>query len=72
MCAYVYASAGTESTTDLVFSGHSMIAENGVLLKKNAQLIDSDYLLSSHVDIDKLRVDRCKLYNLQRNPSSLF
>ncbi len=61
MCAYVYTSAGgSESTTDLVFSGHAMIAENGVLLKENEQLIDSDYILTSHVDVEKLRADRCK------------
>lgn len=30
MCGYIYASSGEgESTTDLVFSGHCMIAENG-------------------------------------------
>lgn len=73
MCAYVYASAGgTESTTDLVFSGHSMIAENGVLLKENTQLIDSDYLLSSHVDIDKLRVDRCKYTTYKETHRAYF
>lgn len=33
LCAYVYADAGEgESTTDLVFSGHNLIAENGALL----------------------------------------
>ena len=33
LCAYVYANAGEgESSTDLVFAGHNMIAENGALL----------------------------------------
>lgn len=33
VCGYVYADAGEgESTTDLVFAGHNMIAENGALL----------------------------------------
>jgi NAD+ synthase (glutamine-hydrolysing) len=33
VCAYAYASAGAgESTTDAVFAGHDMIAENGSLL----------------------------------------
>ncbi len=33
LAAYAYASSGpTESTTDLVFSGHCMVAENGALL----------------------------------------
>ena len=49
IAAYVYASAGMyESTTDLVFSGHSMICENGIvhtetsLFQKESQLIWAD------------------------------
>ena len=35
-CAYVYASAGTqESSTDLVFSGHSVIAQNGTVFAES-------------------------------------
>ncbi len=59
--AYVYCSTGgTESTTDLIYSGHSMIAENGSLLKENEQLIDSDYLLVSDIDLGRIRADRMK------------
>ncbi len=37
ICGYVYASAGTgESTQDLVFSGHDLVAENGRLLAEGA------------------------------------
>ena len=37
VCGYVYASAGTgESTQDLVFSGHDLVAENGRLLAEGA------------------------------------
>ena len=33
VCGYVYANAGEgESTTDLVFAGHNLIAENGTVL----------------------------------------
>lgn len=61
ICAYVYCSAGgTESTTDLIYSGHSLIAENGTLLKENEQLIDTDYLLVSDIDLGKIRADRMK------------
>ena len=36
ICGYVYADAGEgESSTDLVFSGHNMIAENGTMLAEN-------------------------------------
>ncbi|MDR1630602.1 MAG: NAD(+) synthase [Oscillospiraceae bacterium] len=60
-CGYVYCSAGsTESTTDLIFSGSSLVAENGVLLKENGKLIDSDYLLVTEIDLGKIRADRAK------------
>ena len=58
-CVYAFASAGyTESTADLVFSGHSIIAENGVLLCENAQLTDTDYLLVQDCDLGKIRAER--------------
>ena len=61
MCAYVYASAGgEESTTDLVFSGHSLIAENGSLKRESQNLIDSDYLLCCDVDLERLQKERIK------------
>ena len=45
-CVYAYCSTGyTESTSDLVFSGHSMICEDGKVLGENANYPDSDYLL---------------------------
>ena len=56
---YAYVSAGsTESTSDLVFSGHSMIAENGSILAENENLIDSDYLLVTDADLGKVRANR--------------
>ena len=62
MSAYVYVSAGcTESTTDLIFSGHSLVCENGRVLAENKKTIDSDYLLYCDVDLGKLRADRRKI-----------
>ena len=61
ICGYVYCSAGeSESTTDLIFSGHSLIAENGVILKENQKLTDSDYVIFSDIDLGKIRADRLK------------
>ncbi len=41
LCVYAYVSAGSgESTTDLIFSGHSVVAENGSILCENDALID--------------------------------
>ncbi len=58
-CIYAYCSAGMmESTQDGVCSGHSLIAENGVLLKENEQLTDSGYLLVSDCDLGKVRALR--------------
>ena len=58
-CIYGYASAGcTESTQDLVFSGHSLVAENGVILGENQKHIDTDYLLLCDGDLGKIRAGR--------------
>ncbi len=57
-CAYVYASSGTEeSSTDLVFSGHCMIAENGVL---QAECIFPalDHVETALIDLDAINHNR--------------
>ena len=60
-CIYAYCSAGyTESTQDLVFSGHSLICECGVLLAENARQIDTDYMLLYDGDVGRVRSDRRK------------
>lgn len=59
ICGYVYCSAGkTESTTDLIFSGHSIIAENGSIIKENDNSIDSDYMVTADIDLGKIAHDR--------------
>ena len=58
-CGYVYADAGEgESTTDLVFTGHNMIAENGALL---AERRFSTGLTVSEIDVQRLLYDRRRL-----------
>ena len=60
-CIYALCSAGyTESTQDLVFSGHSLIAENGYLLLENKQELQTDYLLVQDADLGKIRAERRK------------
>ena len=60
-CVYAYCSSGcSESTQDLVFSGHSIIAENGALLAQNQKVIDNDYLLVKDADLGKVRSARRK------------
>ena len=59
LCGYVYADAGAgESSTDLVFAGHNMIAENGVLLAEKR--FDTG-LTVSEVDVDKLVYERRRM-----------
>ncbi|MBQ4354152.1 MAG: NAD(+) synthase [Clostridia bacterium] len=61
ICAYVYAGAGSgESTTDFVYAGHSMIAENGKLLAENPPF-GRDDLITAVIDIQHLSHDRMKL-----------
>lgn len=60
-CVYAYCSSGcSESTQDLVFSGHSIIAENGSVLAQNKRVIDNDYLLVTDADLGKVRSGRRK------------
>ena len=57
--AYLYASSGEgESTTDLVFSGHNIICENGILLDEKTPFDDSQKLTITDVDVQKIVYDR--------------
>lgn len=59
VCGYVYADAGEgESTTDLVFAGHNIIAENGTVLAERR--FDTG-LTVSEIDIDKLIFERRRM-----------
>ena len=59
VCGYVYADAGEgESTTDLVFTGHNMIAENGSLLSERRFQTG---LTISEVDVSRLVYERRRM-----------
>lgn len=61
LAAYVYASCGVwESTTDVLFGGHCLIAENGVLLAESARFQREETLLVQDIDIDRLRGERTR------------
>ena len=61
IAAYAYASCGVhESTTDVVFGGHCLLAENGTLLAESRRFERGDVLLMTDVDLDRLRVDRLR------------
>ena len=58
LCGYLYVSSGTgESTQDLVYSGHSLVYENGTLLAESAPFEEKE-LTVSEIDIKKLCGER--------------
>ncbi|WP_418191293.1 NAD(+) synthase, partial [Alistipes putredinis] len=59
IAGYVYASAGFgESSTDLVFAGNGIIAENGTLLRESERFSMEEQLVISEIDIQNLQNDR--------------
>ena len=68
--AYVYADAGDgESTTDMVFSGHNIISENGEILAESKLFENS--ITISEVDVRKLSFERRRI-NTFYDPHELF
>ena len=56
---YIYANAGEgESTTDLVFGGHNIIAENGTVLKESSRYVNE--IIYSEIDLQKITGERRK------------
>jgi NAD+ synthase (glutamine-hydrolysing) len=61
LAAYVYASCGVwESTTDVVFGGHCLVAENGTMLAESPRFRREEALLVADVDLDRLRAERVR------------
>lgn len=59
MAAYVYAGAGYgESSTDLVFDGKAIIAENGQILREGERWQSQPQFVTADVDVEALRRDR--------------
>ena len=56
---YIYANAGEgESTTDLVFGGHNIIAENGTILKESSRYVNE--IIYSEIDLQRIIGERRK------------
>lgn len=61
IAGYVYAAAGNgESTTDIVFSGSSIISENGSLLAEAERFSFDSQMIVADIDVDRLKSDRYK------------
>lgn len=70
IAGYVYANAGDgESTTDVVFGGHNIIAENGVILKENKRYRND--IVYSEIDIDRIIGERRRntTFRMAQDPS---
>ena len=67
LAGYVYASAGEgESTQDLVFGGHNLIAENGVILAQSKRFEGG--AVYSEIDIEKLLLERRRMGTFGEKP----
>ena len=69
LAGYIYANAGEgESTTDLVFGGHNIIAENGSILRESRRFVNR--AIYSEIDINRLVGERRKNTTFQVNDVS--
>ncbi|HEY8389720.1 MAG TPA: NAD(+) synthase, partial [Clostridia bacterium] len=60
VCGYIYSDAGSgESSTDMVFAGHNIIAENGTILQESSLFYTG--LTVTEIDIDKLSNERLRM-----------
>lgn len=61
LAAYIYAGVGVgESTTDVVYSGHGLIAENGVLLAESERFQMETQMIVADIDVQRLDHERVK------------
>lgn len=59
ICAYAYSGAGVyESTTDVVFSGSTLVAENGIMLARGERFSRKNIVTFATIDTQKLNVQR--------------
>ena len=71
VCGYLYADAGEgESTTDLVFSGHNLIGENGAILAESA--LFQNGILYSEIDVQRLMSERRRMNTYPAVPAEEY
>ena len=67
LCAYIYASAGEgESTQDLVFGGHNLIAENGTLLAQSKRFVGE--AVYGDIDVQRISTERRRMGTFGKEP----
>ncbi len=69
VCGYIYADAGEgESTTDLVFAGRNIIAENGRMLKTSKRFTTG--LITADIDLELLASERRRMTTFEEHVHS--
>jgi NAD+ synthase (glutamine-hydrolysing) len=72
IAAYCYVSSGMgESSNDVIYGGHAIIAENGVVLRESNRLSSGSQLIISDIDLERLAHDRrvsTSLRDVSRQP----
>ncbi len=67
ICGYIYASAGEgESTQDLVFGGHNLIAENGVILAQSKRFTGET--VYGDLDLQRIAAERRRMGTFGKEP----
>ena len=67
LCGYIYASAGEgESTQDVVYGGHNLIAENGTILAESRRFVNG--VIYADLDINRLNNERRRMTTCQFAP----
>ncbi len=68
---YVYASAGAgESTTDVVYAGNALIAENGKITAASERFSFEPQLVISEIDVERLQAERIRNTNFQNEKAN--
>ena len=71
LSAYLYAAAGPgESTTDVVYSGQSMIAENGTIIAQTTRFAFESQMALADVDVNRLTHERLHSSSFSAAPST--
>ena len=69
VCGYVYCSAGNgESTQDVVYSGHNIIAENGTVLQSSRRFINDPAY--TEIDVNRLLEERRRMTTFQMDDAA--
>ena len=72
VCCYLYASAGMgESTQDAVYSGHSLIAENGIILAEKKPFDPTRTYITTEIDLQRIQHERMRMVTFTQGDTPL-